>query len=281
VLAAILATAVPACHHPLHPEPIALGPARELLIRVFINDTPLMMQLDTGASTTSITPATRARLGVEQFRQTEGVGAGGKLAKAGWVWLKSTGLAGDNLAMQFATVVDLDNAGGRIAGVLGMDMLGQYVLDVDLRIHRLTLHREGEPAMQSPDMVGVDYTPLPGGQIALAIAIDGHPATAILDLGANRTFANGHTALVPDDEAGTMSAAVGADRHRIEFRATGAVEVRFGTLALHAPSVWLGELPAFQTFGLAGRPAVLLGTDALAGRRIVIDPFAHRVYLSP
>lgn len=279
-LATLLLVSVTGCRHVLQPTAIEVGPARELLVRVFLNDTPAMLQLDTGSSTTSLTPAARQRLGLGTWVPAAGGGAGGDLPHAEWVMVRRVKFAGAITHSLAVAVIDLDAAGGVIDGVLGMDMLGEYTIEVDLRAHRVVLHHEGDTSFRSAELVATPYRPLGGGQIALAITLEGRPATAVLDLGANRTFANTRTGLVPDDAESTISAVIGADRHRLKFRAASEVRLGFGDLALQARSVWIADLPIFRTFGLADRPAVVLGTDVLADHRIVIDPFARRVYLS-
>jgi len=268
------------CTHVTRPETIAIGPAHEVLVPAIVNGTRLTLQLDTGASTTSLTPAARRLLGLRYSRPTNGGGAGGELANVEWVFLRTLKVAGEVAYLLPATVIDLDAGGGTIDGVLGMDVLDRYVVEIDLRARRLVLHREGDTSFRSPELVWASYAPLERGQITLGITVEGRPTTAILDLGANRTFANLRAGLAPDDAEEIVSAAVGADGHRIQFHAVSDVQIGFGELALKARSVWISDLPIFRTLGLADRPMVLLGTDVLAGRRIVIDPFVRRVYLS-
>ena len=262
-----------------------VGPKRELLVKGVINETPVTLQLDTGASTTALSPKTCHRLGL-RFGLTHigapplGDGAGGGLAEVKWVFMRKLRFASEIFRLQAAVVFEIDAAGGAIDGVLGMDLLGQYALEVDLAGHRFELYREGDMRFRTAELIAADYKTLAGGQIALAITIDGRPATAILDLGANRTFANAHVALTPDDRDTSISAVISSDRHRMQFRTASDVQLGFGELALLARSVWISDLPIFRTFGLADRPAVILGTDVLADRRIVIDPFSRRVYLS-
>lgn len=267
------------CAHAPAPTKLTLGPQRELLVAAEVNGRPATFQLDTGASTTSFTWSARQRLQLRAGWPSAGHGAGGKLAQVMWAQVIKLEVAGETIRGLMATVLSLDGAHGAIDGVLGMDVLGNYIVDVDLRALRVVLLPEGASHVTS-DLVTADYLPLPGGQIALAVAINGHPATAILDLGANRTLANRHTGLVADDDHTTIAAAIGADRNRLTFRAAGDIAIALGPLALQARSVWISDLPIFGTFGLADQPAVVLGTDVLAGRRLVVDPFAHRVYLS-
>jgi hypothetical protein len=266
---------VAACYRP-QPTTITLGPKRELLVEVLVDYKRLVLQLDTGASTTSLTPAARYLLRPRQTLPGVGRGAGGELKRVEYIGVRSIRLAGEVVRVA-ATVFDFETAGD---GVLGMDVLGRYVLEVDLRAHRYALHRKGSTQFLSDDLVGVDYTPLVGGQIALPVTINGRPATAVFDLGATGTFANRHAGLVPDDEHATITGAIGADRNRLTFHAASDVEIGFGELVLRSRSVWINDLPIFHTFDLAAQPAMILGTDALAGRRIVVDPFARRVYVS-
>ena len=275
----VAAVAAAGCAHAAQPAALILGPQRELLVRAEVNGRPATLQLDTGASTTSFAGHAPERFHLRGGWPTAGHGAGGELGKVVWAQVVKLEVAGETIRGLMAAVFGLDGAHGTIDGVLGMDVLGSYVLDVDLRALRVVLLPAGASYV-TPDLVAADYRPLPGGQIALAVAINGRPVTAVLDLGANRTFANPHTGLVADDDETTITAAIGADRKRLTFRAASQVAIDLGPLALQARSVWITDLPIFRTFGLADRPAVVLGTDVLAGRRVVIDPFAHRVYLS-
>lgn len=272
---------VAGCFKP-QPSTIRLGPNRELLVEALVNYKRLVLQLDTGASTTSLTPTARhilqlwyslPRIGRPVVR-----GAGGDLGRVEYVAVSSMRLGGTVIRRLYAAVLDRGE-GEEIDGLLGMDVLGRYVLEVDLRAHRYALHRK-IAGLLSPDLVAVAYTPLIGSQIALPIVVNGRPAIAVFDLGASRTFANRRVGLTPDDQDITITAAIGSDGNRLTFRPVSDVKIGFGELALRARSVWINDLPIFETLGLADRPAVILGTDALAGRRIIIDPFARRVYVS-
>jgi len=272
------------CRHGPLPTTIAIGPKQELIAHARIGNASIKLQLDTGASTTSLSPTVCRRLGIP-FGHTAyeppatGGGAGGALRDVKWTLVSRFQLADEVFYMQPLAVIELDTAGGAIDGVLGMDVLGQYILDVDLGAREFALRDQRDTSFRAADLVAASYRPLVGGQIGVTVAIDGRPTTAVLDLGSNRTLAN-RLALEPDDHDETISAAIGADGNRAKFHAASDVRLDLGELELHAPSVWISDLPIFGTFGLADRPAVVLGTDALAGRRVVIDPFARQVYVS-
>src|ERR1041385_1775909 len=79
------------CSHP-RPKvaPIAMGPQRELLVPVVINGEPMTLQLDTGASTTTITPRAKERLHLYRGLPVNGHGAGGPLEHVELVLLYTT-----------------------------------------------------------------------------------------------------------------------------------------------------------------------------------------------
>jgi len=159
-----------------------------------------------------------------------------------------------------AAVLEL---GGASDGLLGMDVLKQVISEIDLANHRLSIYPPTDRSWLRSDLVAVPYRALVGGQIAIAIAIDGHAATGILDLGANQSFANP-----------LAFPAVGADRHSCD------VALDVGAVSLVAPDMLVADLPIFRELALANQPTVILGADLLAGRRLVIDPIDHRVYFS-
>src|SRR5580704_6644912 len=273
-----VAIVMAACAHG-HPLPITIGPAHELLVPVVVNGQELELQLDTGASTTTITPAAGERRDVQADGScVPSAGAAGRIANVERTII-SAELATFGVKDLRAAVIALDN-GGVSDGLLGMDVLRYFVSDVDLAHHRLVLYGRGDVSWRTPDLVGVPYTELENGQVELAVVLDGRDATAILDLGANQSFANQLAAPARDDVARMLTATVGADGHPWQFRAFGDIALRVGDVPLVVPTLLVGDLPIFRELGLASRPAIIIGADLLASRRVVIDPTHHRVYLS-
>jgi predicted aspartyl protease len=265
------------CSHP-RPKvaPIVLGPQRELLVPVVINGEPMTLQLDTGASTTTLTPRAKQRLGLNGGAPANGQGAGGALEHVELVLLYTTEVCDHLVRYLPAAIVDVDNADG----VLGMDVLGSYITEIDLAQHQLRLHKPWDTAWRTPDLEPVHYERLGGGQMRIEVVVEGRPVTAIVDLGANTSFANRRAA--PDrEEAGSlMTATVGADGHPATFATIHDVSVGVGDQTVVAAALLVGDLPIFGRFGVADRPAMILGADALATRRLVIDPREHQLYVS-
>ncbi len=276
---ALVAIVMAACAHG-HPVPITIGPAHELLVPVVVNGQPLVFQVDTGASTTTITPSARDRLHLPADPSSEpGAGAAGRIASVERTTLASTEIASVGFRGLRAAVIDLDN-GGVSDGLLGMDMLRFFVSDIDLANQRLVLYGRGDVSWRTSDLVALPYTELENGQVEIAVVIDGRAANAILDLGANQSFANRLAAPARDDAARVLTATVGADGHPWQFRAFADVALRAGSVPLVVPTLLVGDLPIFDDLGLASRPTIIIGADLLASRRVVIDPTHHRVYLS-
>ncbi|HEY3802592.1 MAG TPA: aspartyl protease family protein [Kofleriaceae bacterium] len=272
---ALVAFALVACGT-VRTVPITIGPSSELLVPVVVDHHALVFQVDTGASTTAITPAVRKKLGLgidDPF--VAGDGATGALPHVERTRLGMTTIGSFTIGNLPVAVMELDS--GAADGVLGMNALAIFTVEVDLARDRFTLYR-GEGAWRTPDLVGVPYAQLANGQIVVPIEIDGRSATALLDLGANETYAN-ELAAPRRDQSRVVNATIGADHHPWQFRGVDDVHVRIGDVSATVPLL-VSDLPIFRELGLATRPAVILGTDALAGRRIVIAPHDRYVYIS-
>ena len=172
-----------ACAQGPRSVPITIGPAHELIVPVVVNGEALMLQLDTGASTTTIAPAVRTRLKLPPLGHMHGTGAGGRIGDhIERTFFDTTEIGEVPIYRVLAVVLDLGTGSD---GLLGMDALKQVVSEIDLANHRFSIY--SDRSWLTSDLVAVPYKSLVGGQIAIAIAIEGHVATAILDLGANQS----------------------------------------------------------------------------------------------
>ena len=57
-------------------------------------------------------------------------------------------------------------------------------------------------------------------------------------------------------------------------------DVRFGRVLLSSAPVLVADLPVFELFGVADRPAVIFGLDWLTTTRLVVDFPARRIWFS-
>jgi predicted aspartyl protease len=267
---ALFAVALAACV-PVVPVPITIGPNHELLVQVVVNGEDVVLQLDTGASTTTITPKVRDRLNLRRDEDPgpSGTGAAGAIAGIERAWFDKTEIA--DFTMGGLHVAVLDVGGGVSDGLLGMDVLHLSTIEIDLAKNQLELYPGGGDIRElTQDLVGIPYRQLAGGQIAIAINIDNRPATAILDVGANQSFANHLAAGARNDTARVVTETVGADGHAWRFSAFGDVALRIGGVSFVASSMLVGDLPIFAKLGLANGPAVIIGADLLAARHRVV-----------
>jgi len=227
-----------------------------LLVSAKLDGQPRTLVLDTGASITSISTATARDLGIE----TEGEMAINDhiSAKLGVLKSLSIGLA-DHADVPVA-IVDMPNARDsavKFHGILGLDVLARHDVVLDFAHHTLALYPPGATVAttRGPTMARIEFQHAEHGLMVFEVAFGNHPAIpAILDLGAPTSVINGPAAQ-----------ALGVKRPA--FRPP---PFEVGGVALVTKYMLIRDLPTFQRFGLANRPAVLLGSDVFKGKALVI-----------
>jgi len=268
-------------HHTPQPAPIMVSQYRELLVPVVIDGKQVTFMLDTGASMTTLTPKACSKLLLKYYGLPgRGDGITGPIDDITLVRMGFLEVADQVVHRPYAAVVDLATASKTIDGVLGMDVLGGYTTEVDLANRKLVLHPRGEQSWKTPDLIAFRYHRLRGGQLWIDAEIDGNRVAAIIDLGANLSFANVRATPVREEAALVVRAVVGADRRVATFAAMYDVPVALGELGMVARALLIADLPIFDVVGLADRPAMILGADVLGDRRLVIAPDEQRLYLS-
>jgi predicted aspartyl protease len=257
--------------------PITITAQREVLVPVVVDGRSFMFQLDTGASASAITPATRDRLGLPRGTRAESVAAGGAM-DVEEVTVHRVRVGDREIGDLQVSVMAIDELPGKsVDGVLGQDVLARYIAEIDLAGRRFVLHARDATAWRTPDLVAIPFTD-DEGLIRVDARLGASEVAAILDLGASSTVANPRVGGAADDAA--RGKAYGADNHAIEARVLPATTIQLGELTLAAPSVVVADLPVFATLHLADRPAVILGMDVVGTRRLVIDATAKRLYVS-
>jgi len=286
VRVAVLVAASACSVHRTKPVPLWYGPNHELLVDATVSGKPLRLQVDTGSSTTILTAATCERLDImlrtpfapADFHAT---GAGGNIEGAGLILDASADIAGHHMHHMRGAMVDIDTAHGQIDGVIGMDVLGRYTTVIDLDKHEFALHREGDDEWRrAADLVAIAYSPSRSGHVIVNVRVGGKLVRALVDVGANRTFASPDAVAMEEaDAVRVITEAVGADRKRVSFREVSQLAFEIGGVPIVAPQVLVAPLPIFRRL-VGDGPAMIIGADALAGRRLVIDPVRQVVYLS-
>lgn len=172
-----------------------------------------------------------------------------------------------------AVKLDLRADGVRLAGIVGLDLFGDRTIDFNLSAKRLALLAPGK----HPDglkSAAVKATPTVGNLLTIPVMIGAVQAVAVIDTGARKTRINWTLGrLLGIDPAGLAKGDTiqGATNMEIETSATRIADVRLGGRRLADAPVLVADLPVFDAFGVADRPAIILGLDWLEKTRMVID----------
>jgi len=258
--------------------PLTIRASRAVTMPVVVDGTPFVFQLDTGASNSVITPATRDRLHLAHGKAVATSGAGGAVDSAEAVVLHDMHVGDRQISNLEVAVVDLGGATGEssIDGILGQDVLARFIAEIDLGAGSLVLHPRDSTAWRTGELAAVPFT-LDEGLIRVEAKLDGVTLPAILDLGATATIASPKAA-----PAGTAASgsAIGADGRPSAIAMLAPAHLELGSVDLGDGSVVVSDLPVFGELHLADQPALILGIDRLDDARIVIDPGARLVYIS-
>ena len=259
-----------ACAEPLELLPIGL-PVAEVVLD---GRGPYRFVIDTGATNTSLLAPywTAAGPAPPATRTLTIQGAGGpatvplipvaKLATAGRV---VEGLEAYRLPPNPA-----DALGAH--GILGADVLTRHVFELDAPARSWRLLDRVSAADEA--LASVPFVMDAGRTPRLTVCINGVELRAIVDTGAARTIMNWAAAEalgVKRDEAlaaGGTAGGVGGS--------TAVAKRRFDSLTIAGSTrtdveLRVGDLPIFGALGLGEGPAVIVGMDQFADRRLVID----------
>lgn len=116
---------------------------------------------------------------------------GNELSQAGRISLLALGAANTrNVDLPIAKLPEEDDQ--RAAGRLGLDFLGQFDVELDLKNRKLNLfspqHCPGKVVYWSHDYSQLPITIDGAGHVLLAMALDGKPVTAMVNTLSNRTY---------------------------------------------------------------------------------------------
>lgn len=196
--------------------------------------------------------------------------------------VKLGALSLDGTVKQGIEAVRLDPRadGVPLAGIVGLDVFGDRTIDFDLPSRRLAVLEPGK----LPDGVSgapVMATPTAGNLLTIPVSIRGVEAVAVIDTGARKTRINWKLGrLIEINPAALTKGDViqGATNTAVETGATRVSDVRMGTRSLADEPVLVADLPVFEAFGVADKPAIILGLDWLTETRMVIDFPGRRVW---
>jgi predicted aspartyl protease len=297
LLAALAAWLVPAlCAAAIEPiarVPFDLGPRGHVLVTVSIDGAPAVFAIDTAAGTNVV--ATRWASTAGPALTAEGTvevhGAHGS-SSATTTRIGRLELGGMAVRDEPALIMDLSHVEGpdmRLDGVIGVPVLEDYDVILDFDASEVSFYPRGSIARLArgqPHAYGAMLGPDPGlsphaNLVFVEVRYDGVPITAVLDTGSGRSGINSAAAAalgiaLPEGFEGTLDHGGGHGT----FAALPSMELAFGEGRLRSEDpVAIVDLPVFESLGLDRRPAMLLGTNFLAGRRVGFDYAARRVTL--
>lgn len=239
---------------------------------------PVTFVVDTGANVTAVSPEAFAASGGDPDRGflVRGRGAGGAVAGMRVVQGLDLQLAGRTFEIGAGVVMPLPSLGPGeppLAGLLGRDVLRRHVVEIDDRTATFTLHPEGAVLPVADDDVVLPMRRVRGGLTVVTAFVEGQRADAVLDVGASVTVLNGPASRLDGvaHEAGCVASILGADGDAQDLDCVRLQSFLLGELELGPTSLNAADLDIFRVLRLSRRPALFLGNDVFAGRRMILD----------
>lgn len=263
-------------------------PSGHIVVPVTLDGHTAPFVVDSGASVTVVKPSTWEAAGhdANAGAKAGAAGAGGRVTGVRVVSIPTIAVDGNPVHLGFGVVMDIatgsdaagDAADHGFGGILGADVLRQYVVEVDFDAQRLRLLPEASAA----PVAWVPARRLRGGLTGVDVRVGDSTVPAIVDLGADATILNLHAAALPGVAAvpDCGHGALGADAHVLELRCATVPGLVVGGRALggaDATSVSVSDLPVFRVMRLGSRPAMILGLDRLGHGTLVLDARHRRI----
>ena len=272
------------------PPPDALSLSANLLTRmaaaVRLNGRrPHLFVLDTGAERTSI---------ARDLAETLGLPSGPTVTVHGITSAQATPTAlVDRLTFGRRRFNDLvmpvfERSLLAADGLLGLDILSQFRLSMNLADRTVSLTPSG-PSFYARGTASFIPTRLPGGararadasgQLILTNALaDGVPVQSFVDSGGQYSIGNAALLRAVDGQVGSRPIPLyGVTGQTIDAYAGRLNNLQIGRHQLGPTPLLFAELHAFETLGLGGQPALLLGADVLYRfRRVELDYGSRRM----
>jgi predicted aspartyl protease len=260
--------------------------ANLMFVSLLIDDKPARLLVDTGADRSMVTENAARRLGLERdpkrLTRLEGVGG----ATTNWEVKTSTMVFGNamvrNLPLTVGRFAQDEIAGLSVDGLLGVDILAAFDVEIDPVQHEVILYRARPcpdvlPPWPEPYMT-VSSTGPARGRILVPITLDGVSDMAILDTGAQISSVSERLALSTgitqqqlDQDPGGRSR--GASANSVITRAHRFHSLMIGTTMVSNPTLAVLPLPE-------SKANALLGANYLRGRRLFLSFASRRFFLA-
>jgi predicted aspartyl protease len=279
-----------------------------MLIPVTMNGTAKFMIFDTGASASSVTRALANELGLSvhpSLRPNPLFDAYGDVSRD-VTTVRDFKLGRQDVCdarFRIWPNPDLENADARLAGVLSLDQLLQYDIDVDFPAGVLKLfspdHCDGKILYWKADAVAVSTFNTRGGHINIVATLDGQKLNAIVDSGAPNSFLSTGAArrffgLAADSPWMRQSATLTRNSRYPVYQHQFS-ELDFNGVAVSKPviAIWPDIMDRNTDRSLqdtqnraipmsvgVNPPQLVIGTDILSKLHIYIETRERRIYFS-
>lgn len=173
-----------------------------------------------------------------------------------------------------AIVFDARSDGVPLPGIVGLDVFGQSTLDFDLPNARAAVLPSGTVPEGFEAVEPVVATPSAGSLLTVPMRVGGVEATAVIDTGARKTRINWQLGrMLGLDRSSLVAGDIiqGGTNNAVETVEARLSDVRFGAIVLDNAPALIADLPVFEIFEVADRPAIIFGMDWLESVRMVID----------
>jgi predicted aspartyl protease len=287
---AACATAPPASPAACTVDKVAEVPAHllngALVVPAAIDHHAVQMQVDTGASRTTVTPDMAAGLALraDRFNRTVVHSIGGETTTRNTrietfevgdqVWSDESFVT-SRLARNF-------DASPPVAGLLGADHLSDFDVELDLPRQRMTLWQvqgcTGDFAFHGIPHWRMQLERYWPDMMVAHVQIDGQPVSALIDWGANTSVLKQTVAarlgIAPEMlQADPVGHGRGADRNEIEYRVHRFSALRIGPGVFHNVRLSVGGIHAMNV-------DMLLGLDYARTRRLWLSYATGQLFVA-
>lgn len=241
--------------------------------------------IDTAASSSAVTPGLRAKRPsiFGNGGQAQLAGATGQVGISTLV-VPAISVAGKSYAKHTVAALPpspVDKLG--VDGIIGADILSHHVFDLDLANRSWNLTESVDAGFLSSAPRPVPFSYSLGRAPVIQVMIEGKPFNAIVDTGAKSTIMNWAAAEALGRKKDTTlengQAVGGATGSSANVKSTEIAGLTIGTVVRPTLPARIVDLPVFAASGFRqSDPVILLGIDAFANGRLIVDYPGMRVF---
>jgi hypothetical protein len=253
------------------PEPQFVVPTRRdrigrIWAPVTINGKgPFRLVFDTGASRSGVTAAVAAALGVvpDESRRLRLRGVTGTATVP---TIRADSFQLGELLLQPVTLPVLADAFGGAEGILGIEGLDDKRVRIEFGKDRIVITRS-HSERAGPGFVAIPLERSHGKLLVVDARMGNVPIKAVIGTGGQATIGNlalrDALSKQRHNEEPTVDTIIGATLDEQEGEGRSAPSIHLGGIQIRSAHVTFADMRIFEFWNLTGKPAVLIGMDAL------------------